>query len=119
MDGDISPDEMLSMLFAGLGGVSTAEEYFGAIEGMRHELTHRSEALDDPPLFLERAANHDLAHGTTLAAALAEALLGMAETVMVADLAADASERLFLLGYRHRLDAFLEERGVEAGPRPR
>jgi hypothetical protein len=117
MDGDISPDEMLAMLFAGLGGVSTAQDYFGAIEGMQHDLMHRSEALDEPPLFLERAADHDLAHGTALAATLVDALLGMAEAVVVADLAADASERVFLLGYRRRLAAFLDERGVEGGIR--
>ncbi len=117
MDGDISPDEMLAMLFAGMGGVSTPEDYFAAIEGMQHELMHRAEALDDVPLFLKRAADHDRTRGTALAATVAEALLGMAETVMVADLADDASERLFLRGYRLQLDAFLGERGLEAGAR--
>ena len=116
MDGDISPDEMLAMLFAGMGGVSSPQDYFGAIEGMRHELLHRSEALEDIPLFLERAADHDLARGTSLAATVADALLGMAETVMVADLADDASERLFLDGYRLQFARFFEERGIERFP---
>ncbi|HYO30812.1 MAG TPA: hypothetical protein VER37_09570 [Thermomicrobiales bacterium] len=118
MDGDISPDEMLAMLFAGMGGVSSPQQYFGAIEGMQHQLLHRSEALEDIPLFLERAADNDLAQGTALAATVTDALLRMAETVMVADLADDASERLFLDGYRLQLARFFEERGIERRPGP-
>ena len=116
MDGDISPDEMLAMLFAGQDGVASPRDYFATIEAMQHDLLHRSESLETIPTFLDRAAEHDAVHGTDLAATTTAALLGLAAGVTVADRAANASERLFLDGYRLQLAAFLRDRGLVYDP---
>lgn len=115
MDGDISPDEMLVMLFQGMGGFTTSGEYFAAVETLQRDLERYSEMLDQPPAFLERAVAHDRAHGTKLAPLLAEALLGMAEAVALADFSEDASERLFLERYRRQMSRYLGE-GNGAAP---
>lgn len=112
MDGDISPDEMLVMLFGGVGGIQSASEYFDAIETIQDDLRNHSEYLDDIPEFIEHAAAYDAEHGTTLATTLAASLRGMAATMMRADLKEDASERLFLDRLTGQLDRFLAEAGL-------
>ncbi|MFM9105413.1 MAG: hypothetical protein ACKOWF_01785 [Chloroflexota bacterium] len=116
MDGDISPDEMLVMLFGGVGGIQSAAEYFDAIETIQDDLRNHSEYLDDIPEFLEAAAAYDSVHGSSLAATLAASLKGMAAVMMRADLREDASERLFLERLRSQLDGFLANAGLRALP---
>lgn len=116
MDGDISPDEMLVMLFGGVGGIQSAIEYFDAIETIQDDLLNHGEYLDDIPEFLEAAAAYDAAHRTSLAATLAASLQGMAAVMMRADLKEDASERLFLERLRRQLEDFLEREGLPASP---
>ncbi len=117
MDGDISPDEMLVMLFQGMGGFTTSEEYFAAVETLQRDLERYSEMLDEPPAFLEQAVAYDRAHGTKLAPLLAEALLGMADAVALADFSEDASERLFLERYRRQMSRYVGEGDEAARPR--
>ncbi len=117
MDGDISPDEMLVMLFQGMGGFTTGDEYFAAVETLQRDLERYSEMLDAPPAFLERALAHDRAHATKLAPLLAEALLGMADAVALADFSEDASERLFLERYRRQMSRYVGEGDEAARPR--
>jgi hypothetical protein len=114
MDGDISPDEMLVMLFGGLGGIESAREYFDAIEMIQDDLKNHSDYLDDIPEFLEQAAAYDVEHGTSLATTLVASLRGMAASMMHADLKEDVSERLFLERFRAQLDRFLENEGLPA-----
>ena len=112
MDGDISPDEMLVMLFGGVGGIASAQEYFEALQTIQDDLEAHSEYLDDIPEFIEHAAAYDAVHGTTLATTLSASLLGMAAAMMRADLKEDASERLFLERLRGQLDGFLGGSGL-------
>jgi hypothetical protein len=116
MDGDISPDEMLLMLFGGIGGIQSTEEYFGAVEAIKDDLKQHSEYLDDVPEFLEQAAAYDSEHGTTLATTLAASLQGMAAAMMRADLKEDASERLLLTRLKLQLNGFLESAGLPTEP---
>lgn len=112
MDGDISPDEMLAMLFTGLGGVASTDEYFDTVASMQNDLMAHSEYLDQIPPFLDLAAAYDAENGTSLAFDLASSLRGMARAIMIADRHEDDSERLFLERYERLLDRFLERAGL-------
>lgn len=112
MDGDISPDEMLVMLFGGVGGIQSGSEYFDVLETIKDDLRNHSDYLDDIPEFIEHAAAYDAEHGTTLATTLAASLRGMAAAMMRADLNEEASERIFLDRLRVQLDTFLESAGL-------
>jgi hypothetical protein len=112
IDGDVSPDEMVVMLFQGLERYASGDDYLAAVRNLRLQALRGPEELVEIPRFLEAAAACDARFGTTLAADLVEALLGMAESVAGADFRTHPAELRFLDGYAALLQGFLRERGL-------
>jgi hypothetical protein len=115
IDGDISPDEMVVMLFQGLERFASGDDYLAAVGRLRAQADRGPQELLRVPRFVEAAAIADGRFGTTIAADLVEALLGMAESVAGADFRTHPNEERFLIGYAELLHGFLRERGLAAG----
>lgn len=114
IDGDISPDEMVVMLFQGLEQFPSGDEYLAAVRRLDRQAALGPDDLLRIPRFLRAAAASDRRSGTTVAADLANALLGMAESVATADFRTHPAEARFLEGYARLLHDFLAAEGVEA-----
>lgn len=113
IDGDVSPDEMVVMLFQGLEQFGTGDDYLAAVRRIERRAAHGPEQLLEIPRFLRAAADCDRRFGTAIAADIVNALLGMAESVATADFRTHPAEARFLDGYSSLLEGFLREAGLD------
>lgn len=113
VDGDISPDEMVVMLFQGLEQFGGGDEYLAGVRRMQRQAARGPEALLEVPRFLRVAAARDRRTGSAFAADMVNALLGMAESVATADFRTVPAEQRFLDGYARLLHGFLRGEGLE------
>lgn len=112
VDGDISPDEMVVMLFQGLERFATGDDYLAAVRRLERRARHGPDELLRVPRFLDAAAACDRRFGTAAAADLVNALLGMADSVAAADFRLHPAEERFLAGYETLLTGFLRDAGL-------